>query len=648
MAMTFAAYAVPEGWQRPVARRGGRRARAGQLRGGHPDRGADARHRRPRAAGARRRRGSPASGGGHAGGLGGLGRSRTVPTACCSRPDCCSSRSPATPGSRPSARRSASRTRVDPAGDLVALAGAVVVYAVVGVAVLSPLGPVATAASSQPLADAVAAGSWDWAVPVVRVGAAAGRARCAARPGRRARAVPRLAMAREGDLPRWLAAVHPAYRVPHRAELASPPSWSCLVLVADLRGVIGFSSFGVLLYYFVANAAARAQGRGQRRYPRRLQLLGCAGCLLLVATLPWQSVLAGVAVFAVGIGVRLVRLRLRSGREVGVLGSGTAGRPTAFYRTLRPPRLTPTPPLESGAVKALVIGTGGREHALVARAGPRPGRRRGARGPGQPGHRRSSPRCTRVDPMSGEAVAALATALGVGPRRRRARGAPGRRGRRRRHRRRDHCFGPPPRSGPAGGVQGVRQGRMNAAGVPDRGRARLHTRRRGAAALDALGAPYVVKDDGLAAGKGVVVTSDRAAAVEDAAALRAGRRSRSTSTVPRSRSSPSVTARRSYRCCRPRTSSGSSTATRAPTPAAWAPIRRCRGAGRPGRRGDPRRRSGHGRGAGLGGAPRSAACSTPAWRHLGRRPGRGVQRPVRRPGDPAPAGVARLAAVPRC
>ena len=38
------------------------------------------------------------------------------------------------------------------------------------------------------------------------------------------------------------------------------------------------------------------------------------------------------------------------------------------------------------------------------------------------------------------------------------------------------------------------------------------------AALDEFGAPYVVKDDGLAAGKGVVVTEDRAAALEHAQA----------------------------------------------------------------------------------------------------------------------------------
>ena len=158
----------------------------------------------------------------------------------------------------------------------------------------------------QPLADAVAAGPWDWAEPVVRVGAALAAAGAllalVAGLGRTS-----LAMAREGDLPRWLDAVHPRYQVPHRAELTVAAVVVVLVLVADLRGVIGFSSFGVLLYYFVANAAARAQPE-QRRYPRWLQVLGCAGCLVLVATLPWEAVVAGVLVFLVGIVVRVVRL----------------------------------------------------------------------------------------------------------------------------------------------------------------------------------------------------------------------------------------------------------------------------------------------------------------------------------------------------
>jgi APA family basic amino acid/polyamine antiporter len=67
----------------------------------------------------------------------------------------------------------------------------------------------------------------------------------------------------------------------------------------------------VLLYYFVANASAYRQPSSARRFPRWLQLLGCTGCLVLVTTLPWPSVLAGVVVFAVGIVVRKIRLTAR-------------------------------------------------------------------------------------------------------------------------------------------------------------------------------------------------------------------------------------------------------------------------------------------------------------------------------------------------
>ena len=117
-------------------------------------------------------------------------------------------------------------------------------------------------------------------------------------------------MAREGDCPGWLAAVHPRYRVPHRAELVLAAVVCLLVLTVDLRGAIGFSSFGVLLYYVVANLAAFTQPAERRRWPRALQVAGAAGCLLLVATLPWTAVATGAAVFAVGALYRAARLRL--------------------------------------------------------------------------------------------------------------------------------------------------------------------------------------------------------------------------------------------------------------------------------------------------------------------------------------------------
>lgn len=197
--------------------------------------------------------------------------------------------------------------RVIPRAIVVALVAAMAVYAVTAVGVLSVLGGPATAASSAPVADAVRATSAGWLVDVVRVGAALASAGAllalVAGLGRTG-----LAMARERDLPGWLDAVHPRFQVPHRAELTVAAVVVVLVLTTDLRGAIGFSSFGVLLYYFVANAAAYRQPHAQRRFPRWLQLVGCTGCLVLVASLPWQSVVAGLGVIAVGIAVRLARV----------------------------------------------------------------------------------------------------------------------------------------------------------------------------------------------------------------------------------------------------------------------------------------------------------------------------------------------------
>jgi basic amino acid/polyamine antiporter, APA family len=203
-----------------------------------------------------------------------------------------------------------------PRAIVIALAIVVVVYGAIAVATLGTLGPAELATSTAPLADTVQESGWGWAVPIVRVGAAVASLGALlaliAGVGRTS-----LAMARERDLPHWLAAVHPRYRVPHHADLAIAVVVSVVVLLVDVRGAIGFSSFGVLLYYFVANAAAFRQS-SYRRFPRAFQLLGAIGCLVLVATLPLEAVLIGLLVLLVGLGYRvayrLVTLRGRQNR----------------------------------------------------------------------------------------------------------------------------------------------------------------------------------------------------------------------------------------------------------------------------------------------------------------------------------------------
>lgn len=113
-----------------------------------------------------------------------------------------------------------------------------------------------------------------------------------------------LAMARNGDLPRWLASVHPRYEVPDHAELAVAFVVSVLVLTTDLGGAIGFSSFGVLVYYAIANASALTQAPERRRWPQALNLAGLLACLALVASLPVSAVVAGALVLAAGLAGR--------------------------------------------------------------------------------------------------------------------------------------------------------------------------------------------------------------------------------------------------------------------------------------------------------------------------------------------------------
>ena len=188
----------------------------------------------------------------------------------------------------------------------LALLITIAVYIVVGVAALLAAGPDRLAAATAPLSEAVRAAGSGAVTPVVRIGGALASLGALlaliAGIGRTS-----LAMARHRDLPGWLAAVHSRHQVPHHAEAALAVVVSILVLTTDLRGVIGFSSFGVLIYYGIANASAFTQPAADRRWPRWLNLLGVAGCLVLIATLPWQSVLAGLAMFAIGLlGRRLI------------------------------------------------------------------------------------------------------------------------------------------------------------------------------------------------------------------------------------------------------------------------------------------------------------------------------------------------------
>ncbi|WP_236241588.1 phosphoribosylamine--glycine ligase [Streptomyces sp. CC228A] len=158
-------------------------------------------------------------------------------------------------------------------------------------------------------------------------------------------------------------------------------------------------------------------------------------------------------------------------------------------------------------MKVLVIGGGAREHALCRSLSLDPDVTALHCAPGNAGIADVA-ELHQVDALDGAAVAGLARDLGadlvvVGPEAPlvagvadavRATGIP--------------CFGPSREAARLEGSKAFAKDVMAAAGVPTARSYVCTTPEEIDEALDAFGAPYVVKDDGLAAGKGVVVTGD--------------------------------------------------------------------------------------------------------------------------------------------
>ncbi|WP_426566181.1 APC family permease [Angustibacter sp. McL0619] len=196
-------------------------------------------------------------------------------------------------------------SRTIPRAITLALAIVIAIYAAVAVVLLSVLGPTGLAEAAAPVSDAVRVAGAEWAVPVVQAGAAVASLGAllalVAGVGRTG-----LAMARNGDLPRTLAAVSSRWQVPHHAEVAVAAVVIALVLAFDVRTVIAFSSFGVLLYYGVANASALTLTAQERRLPPVVAGVGVVGCVVLVLCLPWPAIATGVGVLVVGLLGRLL------------------------------------------------------------------------------------------------------------------------------------------------------------------------------------------------------------------------------------------------------------------------------------------------------------------------------------------------------
>jgi APA family basic amino acid/polyamine antiporter len=189
--------------------------------------------------------------------------------------------------------------RVIPAAIGITIAGAIVLYVLTAFVALGTVGARALAATTAPLHVAALASSGPSVAMVVSIGGVAamlgvvlsqllGLSRTT------------LAMARRGDLPAWLAHVHPRFAVPGRAVIAVGVLSALVAATASLQNIAATASFAILVYYGIANLAALRMPSANTARSRAVPLVGLAGCTLLAFSLRGPTVLGGLAILAAG------------------------------------------------------------------------------------------------------------------------------------------------------------------------------------------------------------------------------------------------------------------------------------------------------------------------------------------------------------
>jgi APA family basic amino acid/polyamine antiporter len=192
--------------------------------------------------------------------------------------------------------------RTVPRAILLSLAISTVFYVAVGLVAVGLVGASRLSTSRSPLALAIAATGIPAVASIVSVGGIVATASVLLTG---VLGVSRLAyaMARDRDLPRALAVLHPAHGTPWRAIWLTGLVMAALVLLVDLGRVVAVSTFALLFYYGIANVCALRLDPAARRYARAVPALGVASCCLLLVAILFASPrawLVGTATLAVG------------------------------------------------------------------------------------------------------------------------------------------------------------------------------------------------------------------------------------------------------------------------------------------------------------------------------------------------------------
>jgi APA family basic amino acid/polyamine antiporter len=189
-----------------------------------------------------------------------------------------------------------------PRAVLLSLAISTIIYILVGVVAVGLVKPADLASSSSPLTAAMSATGSPLAAEVISLGGLVSTASALLTSVLGASRMS-YSMARRRDLPQALGKLHGRFSTPHYSIWILGALMALLVLFVDLTGIVAISTFTILFYYAIANAAAMRLKKEDRQYNRLVPLLGLASSLMLLVFILFistQAWIVGIACLIAG------------------------------------------------------------------------------------------------------------------------------------------------------------------------------------------------------------------------------------------------------------------------------------------------------------------------------------------------------------
>jgi basic amino acid/polyamine antiporter, APA family len=196
----------------------------------------------------------------------------------------------------------------------IALGVSTLLYVLVSLTATGLVGTEALSRSMSPLSAAISIAGNQGAILIVSIGAMIATASVLLTT---IMGVSRIvfAMGRSNDLPPLVSRLHPRFSTPHYAIWLTGAFMIAAILLADLTLVVTVSTFAMLVYYLIANAAAMKIPAAERRYPTIIPVIGVVTCIGLMAFLGLNAWIIGFAGLGIGVGVYLF-LKRRNGRRL--------------------------------------------------------------------------------------------------------------------------------------------------------------------------------------------------------------------------------------------------------------------------------------------------------------------------------------------